>query len=337
MGTRHKYKWRSITMYNERQKLAFINDHTTNKTTVYTFTRLFERLEKFESEWDVDISQQNEELITPAVQSIAGVKPQSAIAIVRNLQQYVKWCKENGIDTSDAIFNIKIDTTEKVRRNMIASPLHLKNKMDQIFDSSYEETIDIIYRSYFWLIFSGLKREEAIQIQKEDVHLEEMVIKFNGYIYPIYRESIDDLRMACILDKFKSKHRLHKELRNRSDGNLILRGCGNALPISLLTFHKMITLRLTRQRGRVKDSIDAANLTFPPQHIYLSGIYYRMFENERSGIPVDFNALAKIKVDELISEKKAVLSKRKTYNMLVTQNAKLLAEDYEAWKYAFRI
>ena len=237
-------------------------------------------------------------------------------SVLHILRLYVKWCEHNGYPTSNGVFDIDADNVDRFKGLMVASPLHLQLSLDKAFNSPEAETIDCVYRAFFWMAYAGLEDYEALQVRAGDVDLVHMRVMFNDIPYELYREGIPCFERVCGLTEFVHKHPLYGSLRmNRVPGDLIMRGI--KADADLRTLRTTLNVKFKRY--------DVA-LTY--KRIYLSGIFYRMYERERAGIPVDFNPIVATE-----------LSKReyKSYNLVKISHhyRKGFLRDYKKWKEAF--
>ena len=123
------------------------------------------------------------------------------------LKEYVKWCIAMKVPGAcDGMLHIEAVGLDKVRHQMVSSPLHLQRFMDSIFDSESDETIDNIYRCYFWMAYGGIDEDDTILIRNEDVDFSEMIIRYKTISVPIYREALPAFRNAVNLTSFVYKH-----------------------------------------------------------------------------------------------------------------------------------
>ena len=96
----------------------------------------------------------------------------------------------------------------------------------------------------------------------------------------------------------------------------------------LLTLRSTLSKRLTEA---FKNGKTQQQLSF--YRIWLSGLFYRMYEMERAGIPADFSETA---IQEM-SGKTYSLEGRATLRQKQNRKAKDYMDDYQRWKLAFSI
>lgn len=326
-------------MYNEQLKLAFIHEYTKKEKTAKLVHHLFNGTEEIEQRYDTDFYAMNREQAQEAFNYASGTKVNGAGALLRILQAYVRWCKANGYPVTDAISEVQIDVSEKMRDSYVMSPLHLKQSLDEAFPHPEENEIEYIYRSFLWLAFMGLQSSEAIKVTDTDLDFSESRLSYGGRDHPIYLESILDLKKAVGLKEFKEPRGKKGVKRQRAVGHEILRG-----KVSKKTLEEAVeqTFRPTISRAfrtaLEKYEKECANV--PPhlslrltyKHIYMSGIFYRMRDRERIGICPDFDEIV---MRERRNSKESNFSRNYTERKLLNILIRNMEKDYENWKRAF--
>ena len=316
-------------MYNEDLKQKFITAYTGSIANAETARWLFSAIEPFENEWGADLCTQNAETIQPVIDQVFGLRTRSKIALIAILREYVKWCMAARVPSScDGIMYVDLLGLEKMRQQMVASPLHLQTFLDTVFDKEDEETIDNVYRSYFWIAFGGLGESDAFQVTSSCIDFENQRIQTENDYALIYREGIPALRNAATLDNFVYKHSKYSSSirRGRIGGEIILRGIkGSAKPETVRTSVNKAIM------SAVKEKPTTQRLSF--SRVELSGLFYRMSERERAGVPVSFMEAAA----EATAGKEYSLKNGLTLKQIQTNRAKEYLEDYQRWKLAFSI
>lgn len=306
-------------MYNPQQKKKYLESLSGN-SKIAKATQIFLLFAEYECEWGMDLSLQTADILQPVFNKITGVKSKGVEVVLSSLRSYVRWCAHNGYKVSRGVFELKVETIEKIKQQMVASPKDLQNRLKKHFDLPEKETIDVVYRTFFWLAFIGLKDSEAILITADMVNLSELYVECNGRRYEFGREAKEDFDKACKLMSFNYEHTSPHYFvrRDRVAGDFILRGF-RAANINLTTFRPMINKRITCRLGDKYSSNDKQNKTpISYRKIYFSGLFYRMYEFERAGDIESFTAeINKEAVSDTI---------RKQY-----------LNDYEKWKMAFEV
>ena len=267
--------------------------------------------------------------LQPIVESIAGLRARSRFNKIIMLKDYVKWCIEieNVPDACDGMLNLKPLGIDQIRHRSVASPLHLQKYLDMCFAAESIKSIDNIYRCYYWLAYAGVRDSDIIQIKCTDVDLRNMVVNYNGTEYPIYRESIEAFRNCVELKKFAYNHPNYTSVvfAPRVDSDLLLRGIRSNPTVNA------IREELSRRSNKYETQTGIRLSYF---RAWLSGIFYRAYEDELAGGEPNFEYVVADKM------------KGKTYklasggNKIDAKKRKMIRdfqEDYQRWKLAFKI
>lgn len=319
-------------MYNEEQKKAFIEAHTNSDKTAAKIVQIFSWFEPHEEKWRMDLSQQCTEELQPVVNELTGVRSKSTELILIILKEYVKWCGRNGYEVSKGIFDVRIITIDKIQNQMVASPLHLKSKLDDYFDAVEEETVDITYRVFLWMAFAGLEDKDAIRITADCVDFKNLRINFEGHSYEIYKECLEDFKKACLLPSFQYNHPNYSTRRDRANGNIIMRGFRSPT-VDLMTIRPVINKKFAVDDVEETGGRQKSRISY--KRIYLSGIFYRAYERERAGLPVDFSEFVAQSIERKEKTKKYTVTKTRTLTTIANTLEREYLADYEKWKCAF--
>lgn len=316
-------------MYNERQKVNFIKGYTGSLNTANVATTIFNALEKYEEQWQADFCTRSKEEIQPVIDEIAGLRTKSQCMTLIILKEYVKWCIAMKVPGAcDGMLHVEAVGLDKIRHQMVSSPLHLQKYLDELFDPESEETIDNIYRCYFWMAYGGIDEEDTILIKKDDVNFEKMTITYKDTNIPIYREAIPAFRNAVSLTDFLYKHPNYTKTvrRDRIGGGTIMRG--------IKANTKTFTMRVTISKRNIKAIEDGrTNLQLSFYRVRMSGLFFRTYERERAGIPVDFSDAAM----RAMAGKEYSIKGRIKLEHKQNRIERDYMEDYQRWKLAFSI
>ena len=316
-------------MYNEEQKKRFIRDYTGSLSTANVAATIFNETEKYEESWGTDLCTKGVEELQPVVNEITGLRNKSQWMSLTILKEYVKWCLAMKVPGAcDGMLRIEAVGLDKIKKQMVASPLHLQRYLDDIFDKEFEETIDNLYRCYFWMAYGGIDEEDTILIKTEDVDLSQMLIRYKTTSVPIYREAIPAFKNAVTLTNFLYKHPNYTKpiRRDRVPGDTIMRG--------LKATTKTFTMRTTiskRNISAIEDGLTELQLSF--YRVRMSGLFYRTYEMERAGIPVTFSEAAL----RVMDGKTYALSGREKIIHKQNRIERDYFDDYQRWKLAFSI
>lgn len=316
-------------MYNEEQKARFIRDYTGSLNTASVAETIFNAFEKYEIGWGADLCTRSTEELQPVIDEVVGLRSRSKWMTLTILKEYVKWCilmKIPGV--CDGMLHIEGIGLDKIKHQMVSSPLHLQKYLDEVFDVESEETIDNIYRCYFWMAYGGIDEEDTILIRNDDVDFSQMIIRYKSVSVPIYREAIPAFHNAVTLTSFKYKHPNYSKSirRNRVLGDTVMRG------IKATT--KTFTMRTTISKRNIKaveDGITDLQLSF--YRVRMSGLFYRVYEMERAGVPASFSDAAL----RVMEGKNYSLYGREKLQHKQNKIERDYLEDYQRWKLAFSI
>ena len=326
-------------MYNQELKEQFVSAYSKNESKRRSLYNIFEALGKYEEKLSKDFCQMNDEEINYVLQELMGYRARSKTTRGSSLRAYARWCFDNQIPGAmRSMESIDFDRIglDKMRRQSVASPQHLQRYLDSVFEKESEGTVDVVYRCFFWLAYMGIMKEEnALSIDISDVDFEDMAIHFNGKDYPFYREAIMSIKKCATLESFRYLHPNYEPvIRERAPGTKLLRGFKD-VP-SIHAFRNTIC-RKERERKFCTDAMKndkSLDLSLSFDRVWLSGRFFVMLENERSGMSVDFTYLA----EEFMEGRKYDLShSRNLIGAKKRQVARDYLRDYEQWKQAYSV
>lgn len=319
-------------MYNEELKTRFIRDYTQSINTANLATSIFNSFSLYEENWQADLCTRSAEELQPVIDNVLALRMKNQWSSMSVLKRYVRWCIANKIPGAcDGMLNITMVGLDKVRKQMVSSPIHLQKCLDEVFDPEQDDTIDNTYRCYYWMAYAGIKEEDVMLVKASDICFSEQCIKFKGTSYPLYRESLPAFHNAVGLTEFMHRHPNYTKpvSRPRVDGDTIMRG--------MRVSAKLETIRSTMSRRMAdaeKRGITATKLSY--FRVWISGLFYRMYERERAGFPVDFSEAA----TEMMAGKTYRIegvNKRIKVSHLQNRKEQDYMEDYQRWKLAFTI
>lgn len=325
-------------MYNKDIKERFITDFSSNTGRRQVASIMFETLEQYEKEAQSDFCTWQKDRLKPVVCELIGLRENSKKTRLSILKTYVKWCVQNNIPGArEDLLEIDDFGLDKLKRQMVANPQHLQRFLNCILEPEQENTVDNIYRCYFWLAYGGMSEDEVFKVSVKDVDLMDMVVRFNGKEFPIYKEAVPAFRSCVERTSFKYKHPNYIDrdiYRNRIAGDILLRGTrgyGSVTGIRVEISRKQKEQKFRRESTKDDKSLD---LQLSHYRVKLSGLFYRVYEAERAGIPVDFMPAAEQFMDgktyKLDSGRNLIESKQRRI-------AVEFLEDYNRWKEAFSI
>lgn len=319
-------------MYNEELKTRFIREYTNSISRADACKQAFNAMETYEKQWGADFCTRSTAELEPVIEQLVGFRVRSRWQRIIIFQRYVKWCLGNNIPGAcDGMLHVDNVGLSKVRTQMVANPMQLQMYLDVICEPESEQTTDNIYRCFYWMAYSGMDEEAILNAKCSDVDFDNMVIRSGNEEFDIYREALPALRNAATLTEFVYKHPNYppdkRVIRNRALGNTLIRGIRSTTTVASLR------VELSRRSKKfLEDGSTDKQLSY--YRVWLSGLFFRMYQREIAGIPVDFSGAA------------SKFMEGKTYKLDTGRNtpeAKRRAvvndytQDYERWKAAFNM
>lgn len=322
-------------MYNAEMKQRFVEEFSTSATRKRSAVYLFNRLEPFEEEWGADICTKTARDIKPLLGEILGARASSVNSLLSILKNYVKWCCNNRYPgaTKDIVSLSGDPVLDKFKQQTVSGPQHLQRYLDYMFDEESEESVDNIYRCFLWLAFMGVKENDVLEIEKTDVIFSEMIVRHGGNEYQIYRESVPSLKNCVNLTRFHYVNPCYKAetvaYRKRNVSNLLLAGTGKD---SMIKFDQRVYKQMKNPKNKEKfsrdDGVTKLRLSF--KRVWTSGLFYRCYELERAGVPVDYDRMASAFMEGRVYGEDA-------YQATKNSIKRNLASDYARWKKIYSI
>ncbi len=313
-------------MYNEERKIRFIRDITNSKASAESFSSLFIRSAPYEEQYDIDVCQFSKEQLGNIING-SGIRITTNRWRLIGLRQYNKWCEENGYEVNKDIYEFSDFDTDELKHNMVVNPSHLGRVLNCIFDRPEEETVDLVYHCYYWFLFGGATEEEAVSVLTEDINYSTMTVKGKEHDIYLYREGMLAVSKCAELDSFKYKNPNYDTIvRKRLPGTSLMRGYRG------VNSSQTIKAAVSKKNSEaVKQGLTDVSLS--TKKVRLSGLFYRKYELEMSGIPVNFFDLA----EENIRNNNYVYTASHTRGMKRSLLNKQYTEDYNRWKMAFNL
>ena len=313
-------------MYNEAQKKKFIESGDLTPSQKRFATLLFNKTDKYEESLHTDLASMKVEDVITMLGEMACMKLRSNIVYILIVKKYINWCIDEKIpNVNYYIETIDINSLDvsAIKNKTVSSPLHLQQVLNMIFSTEDAKLVDNVFRMSCWLLYGGVLPKDLDKITTHDVDLTHMVVKYNGYEVPIYRECVPALLNCINLNGFVYPH------PNYPDGFIKPRCCGDQLlrgfvPFSLRNFQNKLSA------GQIKTSTSLNNLRLSAERIWLSGLFYTMYENEVLGFKPDFRMAAAatytgVSDSNSVEGMRALRNRRHAYNL-----------DYKRWKIAYK-
>ena len=322
-------------MYNEDIKQKFIGNYTRSSSMQKLCEVVFNKVAKYEEEWDADVCSKTAEELQPMVDSIVGFRSRSKWSTLVILKAYTKWCIGEGVPYAcDGMLKINSVGVSNLKTKMVSFPMSLQNYLNDVCAPESLQATDNIYRCFYWLAYMGMAEEDIMNVKTSDVNFETLTITFNGKTYDIYKEALPALKNCVNLTSFYFNHPNYtaKQVwKPRVDGDLLLRGIrGSSTVKSMRTALVKLVYDYTKTNTPV---VKKTKMQLSYHRVWLSGVFFRMYEKEMSGQEVDFSpaALQFMEGREYNYEN----SGGKNQNIKKREIAKDYLEDYQRWKLAF--
>lgn len=314
-------------MYNEELKERFIASYT-EKISVGTFCRrLFEFTNPYEEKWGADLCTRGSKDIEMIVEESSGTSSQSLSDNLRTIKQYIRWCVSQGIPNAcEEALEIKSVASNKIKTTTVTNPAHFQRYLNIIFDDEDMDTMDIVFRTYYWLAYAGMRLDDIFKVKKSDISLEDMTVKYGDMCRPIYRESLKTIRKCITLDSVNvfRPNKVDPVVVERVDSDLLLRGTRGVLS-------KKTTLESISRKQRAAIDSGKTNMRVGFFGAWISGLFFRIYMDELSGIPADFSKF----VEMIDAVKESGSEKPKPVNQVLRNRIIMYQEDYLTWKDSF--
>lgn len=315
-------------MYRAPIKDQFLRECYTTEESRVDARYTLDRVAPYEKRLETDISAIGGDALQDIVSRLSSARGINFALDLCVLKNYVRWCIINRFPGTCAdILDIQFSDTEKYKRKAVANPVQLQAYLDQVFSPESDETIDVVYRSYFWLAFSGIDEEDAIKVRGDQLDLDHMrIVLDNGKVYKIYDQALPAFCKAISLNDFVYRNPNYKNgkvaRKDRVSGNLLLRGIkkkDNKENLSIKSYRAVIIkkTKLAEDTGKTTQCLSYSR-------VYLCGVFFRAYCNEMTGLKVRFYRQAAI--DSKSTNKESVLRLARSYD-----------EEYRLWKLVFQL
>lgn len=319
-------------MYNNELKTKFIGDYTQSINTANVATTVFTAMEPFEEAWQADLCTKSTEELQPVIDQVVALRTGSQWMSLTILKEYVRWCMAMRVPGAcDGMLHITAAGLNKVRHQTVSSPLHLQQYLDAVFSKEEDGTVDNLYRCYYWMAYGGIQYDDVLLVKVSDVNFPEMCIRYGDTSVPIYREALPAFHNAVELTSFLYRHPKYAKpiRRDRVPGDTLIRGYREITTQSQASNLRSKMSHLSTDA--VKQGKTELQLSF--YRVWISGLFYRMYERERAGLPVDFTSVAA----SLMADKTYIIKGRTKIEHRHRQRGRDYMEDYQRWKLAFSI
>lgn len=318
---------RERPMYNEEQKRAFIKETITNDYSRQRAVSLFRATAPYEREWGADLSTKTAEELSPMIEQVCGLRVRSKYTKVSVLRSYMRWCVSKGFEDAHELGDgINYLDTSRNKTDLIRGPEHLQQLLNQVFDPESEETFDNVYRCYLWMAYGGMQEETAFSLTTDDIDFMYMEARKGDEVAILYRQGLPSVRNCVTLNSFQYKNKTYTKTgsirRDRIPGNRLLRGIRNDQ--TMMNFRS----QYSRKRASLRaNGVDTSAITY--DRVWLSGMFYRIYEGEQAGIKPDFRSIV---MSDSAWQQTVRKSPSYTTHHTISQLANDLQLDYARWK-----
>lgn len=315
-------------MYNEDLKQRFIQEFTKSDATKKWLIKMFNNMEKYELGWNADFCTRSAQELQPMLCNILGIRNNSRTTALSALRAYVKWCVQNNVPGArDALSDVTVDSSSKIRNQMVQSPLQLQRYLNAVYEPEDSETIDVLYRCYLWCAYIGIDEDLVLGIKVSDVNLKARTVSVGGRVYSLYKEALPAFQKALQLESFNYSHKNYGTIRrDRNEGDTLFRGYKGETKIRTLRAALTDNSALAVKEGKTQ-----RRLTYDKAK--LSGLFFRIYERECNGFDADFQQVASAWVEERRTED----SNEETLRSMRVRKEWELKKDYNNWKEAFML
>lgn len=314
-------------VYNEEQKLKFIQETIDNENVKSVAMSLFRAIAPIEFEKSADVCTFNAKELNQVVDAACGLRTRSKYVRKGVLQKYLQWCIAEGIpNAKNEIDYITTNGEERVKTMLVKNPEHLQVCLNKVFDPEREETQDNVLRFFFWMAYGGMPEEKIVHLTKDNINLAYMEAVDGDDVAIIYRQGLPAIYNCINLSRFLYKNQNYVNsgdiYRDRVPGNELIRGIRGTQSLDNFRSQLSKKLRIKRSNG-----IESDELTY--SRVWLSGVFYRLYEKEQAGIEPNFYAVAMESPGGVKAlQKGSADNKRKTLSAIAFG----FRSDYERWK-----
>jgi len=322
---------KSSDMFNADVKERFISTLTRETAYDRKVRSFFRSVSGIESSLGRDLSSFSTEEEISAVKAASRTKLRSGsrFEIAEAFGKYYAWCLENGVPGAVEHKPLPAEVYQDVNDDlMIFSPGHLQSLLDRMFDPESEETVDNVYRCFYWMAYCGLDKNSIVRLKSEHINLRSFMASINGIDVQIYQQAVPCLRNCVELHQFLYKHPGYSKpiMRDRVPGDYILRGVRGAYDDPDKAF---LALKTTLSRYRAKHP----DIRVSYMSCFYCGLFYRMREYElKNPGQLDYVAY----VSDLPAGVRILSGKKEGYKSSDRKRlyaiASKLRDDYLVWK-----
>ncbi len=314
-------------VYNEPQKLAFIQETITSENLAASAVTLFRGTAQYEFRKGADISTFHAEELTEVLDNVCGMRIRSRYTKKNILQKYLAWCVDTGKPGAVNEIGLVVEVGDaQIRSKLVRSPAHLQVCLDRVFEPVENETQENTFRFFFWMAYGGMPEEQITKLTADDVHFEYLEVVRGDDVAVLYRQGVPAIRSCMNATQFLYRNPAYTNrgdiYRDRVPGDELIRGIRGTS--SLYNFRAQLSRKLIQKRNA---GIRTEELSY--SRVWLSGTFYRILEAEQAGIRPDFYSLAMTSQNGIKALRSGTeTEKRNTLDSIAFG----FRTDYERWK-----
>jgi len=314
-------------MFNEELKDRFAKEYSDSISTRQSCYNAFQALEKYENAWGADLCTQPVDVVQPVLEELTGLRSRSIKVRMSIYKDYVAWCIKNNVPNAcDGTLIATTSGIEKMKMQTVKNPKHLQRYLDEICDKESELTADNALRLYYWFAYSGLDEKDSLTATKDNIDFTKFAVIVEDNEFPIYREAMPCILNCVNLTQFRLKHPNYSADKDvfldRTEGDALVRGIRGTPSLN------SIRAELSRRSKKCIDS-GKTSLKLSYNRVWISGVFYRMYEDEIAGFNPDFYGFVLKKYG---GKQYKLDSGRNTVESKYRKIAREYLEDYERWK-----
>lgn len=305
-------------MYNEPQKLLYIESYLKkskikNKEIRHRNMRnFFDRIQDIEKHFDKDFSMFDCEEVKTALAVVCRRSVKYQKTVLSELRGYVEWCIDNecSLDFENRLIGITTDDIDMVasyKINMFKDEAELNSALNMVLTPIQEDTSNNILRAMFHLLFNGISYNEIFDIRSNQVDLEKQIIHLSNRNVNISSMCRDRLKYVMGMYEFFSAPKFDANNVEPADEETFgfcskkaSRPGVKKYPIvkngyaienskrdraSMPAIYRPIISNAFAALRQAKGDM----ITTTTGDIIMSGIFYRIFENEKKSGELDFS------------------------------------------------
>lgn len=276
-------------MYNCQQKESYIDavielslskEAEKNRIAMINF---FNRLEVVEDDIGKDFSMMNFDEIKLVLSVLCRRTIKYQITVISNLKRYLQWCITNGcsLDRENRLICIKptdVDYSLSHKMSMVKDEEQLGAYLDIVLKVMKEETSDNMYRTILYLVFSGFNLSEIIEITDDKVDIENGTIRHNENLVQLSEKCIE------IVKYYKGMTHFVAAVGNNSERSIEIIKTGHLIERTVksrISMKETLSVSISNIFTELKEH-EGHLLSITLNNLWLSGVFYRMYEKEVS-------------------------------------------------------